>query len=414
MNGPGLPETFAGGRFLGDEMSIKLLDCTLRDGAYINNAEFGKPVMRGIINKLQDAHAEIIEIGWLKNSEYKEGTTYFHIPSDAETYILEKQNNVLYCAMIDWDRYDVDQLPSYDGKSIDAIRVVFPHGRHNEALELGRKIRDKGYKVLLQAANTLAYSDEDLIGLAELMNEFKPVALSVVDTFGAMYFDDLCRIVRMLDDKLDKNIELGLHAHNNQQLAFALCIRFMDELDGKRNIIVDATLSGMGRGAGNATTELVAGYINRCKKGSYDMNSVMDAIDMYISGFQEKFSWGYSTPYFISGIYQCHVNNIAYLTSNHRTNARDMRTIIESLSVEERRKYDYDLLEQKFLENQNRIVNDEQTIEVLKQAVYGRKVMLIAPGKSTVSECDKLNDFIKTEKQVVIEVNAINKLYKPD
>ena len=395
-------------------MSIKLLDCTLRDGAYINNAEFGKPAIRGIISKLQDAHADIIEIGWLKNSEFAKDTTYFHIPSDAEPYITDKSNNILYCAMIDWDRYDTDYLPEYDGRSIDAIRIVFPHGRHNEAVEIGRKIRNKGYKVLFQAANTLAYSDDDLAQLAELMNEFKPVSLSVVDTFGAMYPDDLSHIVKILDENLDKDIELGLHAHNNQQLAFALCIKFIEELENKRNIIVDATLSGMGRGAGNATTELVAGYINRCKNGYYDMNAIMDAIDMYISSFQERFTWGYSTPYFISGLYQCHVNNIAYLTYNHRINARDLRTIIESLSVEERRKYDYDLLESKYIENQSRFVDDSETVEKLRQAVSGRKVLLIAPGKTTSTHMDYIKQFIDDKKPVVIMVNWINKSYSPD
>ena len=395
-------------------MSIKLLDCTLRDGAYINNAEFGKPAMRGIISKLQDAHIDIIECGWLKDSEYREGTTYFHVPSDSERYIINRSSDIIYSVMIDWDRYNVDALPPCDGKSIDAIRVVFPHKRHKEAVLIGKKIREKGYKVLFQAANTLAYSDEDLIDLAELMNDFLPVSLSVVDTFGAMYFDDLDRIVKILDKKLDKRVELGLHAHNNQQLAFALCIRFIETLEEKRDIIVDSTLSGMGRGAGNATTELVAAYINRRNYGNYDMNAVMDAIDMYMSGFQERYTWGYSTPYFISGMYQCHVNNIAYLTTNHRTNARDMRNIIESLSVDERRKYDYNLLESKYLENQNRIVDDELTIEYLKKLINGRKILLIAPGKSTITECDKLKTFIDTEKPLVIEVNAINKLYTCD
>ena len=75
------------------------------------------------------------------------------------------------------------------------------------------------------------------------------------------------------------------------------------------------------------------------------MDTVMDAIDMYIQGFQEKYDWGYSTPYFIAGMYQCHMNNIAYLLKNHHTNARDMRNVIAALSTEERRHYDYDLLE---------------------------------------------------------------------
>ena len=305
-------------------MLIKLLDCTLRDGAYINNSEFGKPAMRGIISKLQDAHVDIIECGWLKDSAHKEGSSYFHIPSDAIPYINNKNEKIIYCAMIDWDRYDVSALPDYDGRSIDAVRVVFPHGRHNEAIEIGKVIRNKGYKVLFQAANTLAYSDDDLEVLAGAMNTFKPVSLSVVDTFGAMYPSDLERIVSVLDSKLDKDIELGLHAHNNQQLAFALSIRFIELLSGKRDIIVDSTLSGMGRGAGNATTELVAGYIDRAFGGNYDMNAIMDAIDIYIQGIREKYTWGYSTPYFISGYYQCHVNNIAYLST--KSNAYCSRT----------------------------------------------------------------------------------------
>ncbi len=91
-----------------------------------------------------------------------------------------------------------------------------------------------------------------------------------------------------------------------------------------------------------------------------------------------------------------------------------MRNIIESLSVEDRRKYDYDLLEQKYLENQNRIVDDEKTIEYLREIIKDRKVMLIAPGKSTITEQESLQDFIYNEDPVIIQVNAINKLYACD
>ncbi len=395
-------------------MKISLLDCTLRDGAYINNGEFGKPAMRGIISKLQDAHVEIIECGWLKDPEYKEGTTYYHVPSDALPYINKKDEKVMYCAMIDWNRYDASVLPEYDGKTIDAVRIVFPHGKHNEAIGIGYEIRKKGYKILFQAANTLAYSDEDLIGLSGLMNEFKPVALSVVDTFGAMYPSDLERIVTVLDSYLDSDIELGLHAHNNQQLAFALCIHFVELLKDRRNIIVDSTLSGMGRGAGNATTELVAGYLNKALNRGYDLNAVMDAIDMYIKSIREHFAWGYSTEYFISGLYQCHVNNISYLNYNHRINSRDLRSIIESLSVEERRKYDYDVLERKYIENQSRYVDDSSAVEKLRSLMADRKVLLIAPGRTSVDCHEKISGFVSTDNPVVIEVNSINKLYDPD
>ena len=323
------------------EQKIALLDCTLRDGSYINDSKFGTPVIKGIIKKMQEARIEIIECGWLKDKAHEEGSAYYHVPADLEPYLLNRSGDHTYVVMIDWDRYNVDNLPIYNGKSIDAVRVVFPHGKHKEGIAVGERIKQKGYQLYLQAANTLAYSDEDLKDLAVFVNKAHPVGLSVVDTFGAMYFEDLERIVRVLDANLDESIKLGFHSHNNQQLSFALSIHFINLLkNSKRNIMVDVSLCGMGRGAGNATTELMVSYLNKKEHGNYNLDSVMDAIDLYMTGLQEKYTWGYSTSYFIAGLYQCHVNNIAYLLNNHRTNARDMRNVISSLSQAERRKYD--------------------------------------------------------------------------
>ena len=91
-------------------------------------------------------------------------------------------------------------------------------------------------------------------------------------------------------------------------------------------------------------------------------------------------------------MYQCHVNNIAYLLKNHRTNSRDMHNVIESLPAEDRRKYDYDLLESKYLENQARKYDDSQSIETLKKEIGDRNVLLIGPGKTTKDEFDKITD----------------------
>lgn len=394
-------------------MSIELLDCTLRDGAYINNSEFGEPALKGIIKHLQDAHVEIIECGWLKDSEHKEGSSYFHIPSDMEKYILEKKTSATYVTMIDYNRYEDSVLPVCDGKSVDAVRVVFPHGKHEEGIAIGERIKLKGYKIYFQAANTLAYSNDDLVLLAKAMNKIKPVAVSIVDTFGAMYDDDLERIFSILNRELDKDIKIGFHAHNNQQLAFALSSRFVELAEkAGRDAIADSSLCGMGRGAGNTTTELMASFLNRKHHKNYDMNEILDAIDMYMTGFEEKYSWGYSTPYFIAGLYQCHVNNIAYLQKNHRTNARDMSNIIASLSQTERRAYDYDLLEKRYLENQDRIVNDSSALNTLKEEFKNKKILLLAPGKTTITEKEKIESFIKKENPIVIAVNSVNNSYE--
>lgn len=393
--------------------NIELLDCTLRDGAYIVDGNFGNSAIKGIISKLQEAGADIIECGWLKNDEHKGGTSYFHRPDDLLEYIEQKNSETTYVAMIDWDRYDLKFLPECDGKTLDAIRVVFPVDKYKEGIEVGRQIREKGYRIFFQAANTLAYSEEGLRDLAREINKAHPEGISVVDTFGAMYEDDLERILKVLDSNVDPDIKIGFHSHNNQQMAFANSMKFVEILSkGNRDMVIDASLCGMGRGAGNATTELMVNFLNRKCQHNYDLDAVMDAIDIYMTGFQEKYQWGYSTAYCIAGMYCCHVNNIAYLQGNHRTSAKDMRNIIESLQPNERKKYDYDLLEQKYIENQDRKIDDEQAMKTLETLLdtnndTPRKVLLIAPGKSAIQHYNDVQAFIEQENPYVIAVNAL-------
>lgn len=396
-------------------MKPLLLDCTLRDGAYIVDSMFGDSVIRGIIHQLEKAGAEIIECGWLKDQEHRPDSTFYHVPADLEPYLGIKKKNTLYTVMIDWDRYNVEALPPCDGKSVDAIRVVFPHGRHREGVEIGRRIAEKGYRVFFQAANTLAYTEEDLAALAEAVNGSPALSISVVDTFGAMYEEDLERVAAVLHRLLRPEIALGFHSHNNQQLSFALSQHFIRMFrDSGRQTIVDASLCGMGRGAGNTTTELMVSYLNRKCGCHYDMDAVMDAIDFYMGYFQERYSWGYSTPYFISGLYCCHVNNIAYLLNNHRANARDMRLIIESMEAEDRKKYDYDLLEEKYLAIMNRQVDDSAAADSLRAALEGREVLLIAPGKSVLTERERIGRYIGEQRPLVIGVNAMVSDYEYD
>ena len=224
---------------------ISLLDCTLRDGAYITGGDFGEPVIRGIIGKLRDAGTDVIECGWLKNDACPKGSVYYHTPEDLRQYLVRKSPNCIYTVMIDWDRYNLEHLPVYDGTSMDAIRVVFPRGKHRQGIEVGRRIREKGYQVFFQAANTMAYSDEELVELAKAVNESEAACLSIVDTFGAMYPEDLDRIAGILHRELRQEVKLGFHSHNNQQLSFALTIRFIQLLweDGKSTRMISSNSS---------------------------------------------------------------------------------------------------------------------------------------------------------------------------
>ncbi len=397
------------------ERNIQLLDCTLRDGAYIVDGRFGAPAMKGIIQRMGDANVDIIECGWLKDKSHQEGTTFYRQPSDLKPYIGRKNRRCAYAVMMDWDRYDLNGLEECDGSSADAVRIVFPREHFKEGIALGELVKQKGYEVYFQAANTLAYSEKELWELAQAVNAAQPKCLSVVDTFGAMDGEDLSRIVEVLGRHVDKSIRLGFHSHNNQQLSFALSMQFVQMLaKSGRGIVVDASLCGMGRGAGNTATELAAGFLNRKWRGSYDLDVMMDAIDLYMGYFMEHYEWGYSVPYLIAGMYGAHVNNIAYLRENHRTNAKEMRNIIESLPPADRRRYDYGLLEEKYLEYQNKAVQDEGSMEYLRHRVCGRKMLVLCPGRSLLEQKERILDYIKRHCPVVIGVNAVQEPYPYD
>lgn len=395
---------------------IELLDCTLRDGAYIVESKFGVNAIKGIIDRMQKANIDIIECGWLKDKEHEVGTTFYHVPSDLEQYLISpKKAGILYTAMIDYNRYDLDNLPDYDGKSIDAIRVVFPREAYKIGIALGEKIKNKGYKVMFQAANTYGYSDRELLDLVEEINKAKPVSLSVVDTFGAMYASDLSHIISIIDKNLDPEIKLGFHSHNNRQLSFALSMQFIDMLcHGKRGVVVDASLCGMGRGAGNTTTELIADFLNKKHDTSYLLDEIMDAIDMYMGYFLEHFQWGYSIPYMLAGTYCVHVNNIAYLTKAHRSCAKDMKKVLELLEPNKRIVYDYDNLEKVFVEYQSRKVDDQEALEDIEHLIKGRDVLVIAPGKTSEVERDKIEKYIEEKNPIVIAINAFMQQYPLD
>ncbi|MCR4694292.1 MAG: hypothetical protein K5773_03080 [Pseudobutyrivibrio sp.] len=396
-------------------MNCSILDCTLRDGAYIVNGNFGEKNISGIIAKLQDANIDLIECGWLKENEYIDGSSYFHVPNDLKKYVSKKTKQ--FILMIDYNRYDCNKMPQKKEGDIDAIRVVFPVGKAVEGINVASTIRNKGYKVYLQLANTSGYTDAELINVSRLVNDFRPEAVSIVDTFGKMYPWDLSRMLTILDHNLDISIGIGFHSHNNQQLSFAMAIQFIEwsiSAAPERRVIVDGTLCGMGRGAGNACTELLANYMNLKYKSSYDMDSLMDCIDLYMSEFITKFNWGYSIPYALAGMYGCHVNNVAYLIDKHRTKAKDMRNIFDSLDGNKRIVYDYDNLERVYKECTERKADDTYTRGWLFNTLKGKDVLLLLPGKSVETKRKEIEEFIEKKKPFVIGVNSYLAGYEYD
>lgn len=395
--------------------NVSILDCTLRDGGRIINCEFSDSDIRDIAGELTDAGIDIVEMGFLRSRqlvEYRGNSTFFTDVDQIEQFIPKDRKNTEYVAFIDFDMYDFAALGRCTGKSVTGIRFGFTKkqlaSRKQEIVECMQYIKQQGYRLFVQGVNTPAYTDKELLELVELINEIKPFSFGIVDTYGSMYLDDIMHYYDLVDYNLTRGICIDVHSHNNFQLSFAFSQEIIAHSEGKREVILDATLEGMGKCAGNLNTELVVDYLVRRKGYPYKFDTILDIIDNYLSKIKRKYTWGYSVPAFMAGIYKAHPNNIIYLTEKFRINTKDIKNIVSMIDEDTRQRYDYDNIERLYIEyNENR-ESDSTDLQDLSRAISGRKVLMLVPGYSLVAQRDKIRHYVETENPVIFSVNHVS------
>ncbi len=383
---------------------VELLDCTLRDGAYIVDKKFGDQVIHNIVKGLEAAKIDIIEIGFLQNEGQGEGKTVFFNSVDAEK-LVDVNRNTSYAVLADYSRYTISNLDEYTGKSFDTVRACFFKRERKDVISFCKTIKEKGYKVFVQPVDILGYSDYELLDLLSDINQIEPYCFSIVDTFGSMYEEDLQRVFSIIHHNLISTSKVGFHSHNNLQMSSALSQSFIKMSYGKRDVVVDCTLQGMGRGAGNTPTELVVQYMMAKYDKQYNLDAILDVIDSEINEIHAKFEWGYNIPYFIAGNYSSHVNNISYLLKKNSITSKGIRYILNSLMKEQRKRYDYNLLDEKYMEYIEADIDDSNAFQILKNEMKGKEVLVIAPGNSVTREKEKVTAYIEENNPIVIAIN---------
>lgn len=392
----------------------QLLDCTLRDGAYLIDKKFGDDTIKGIIGGLVKANMDFIEIGFLQDDGFGEGKTVFKNSEDAKRFVPKDKNGCKFTVLADFSRYSIENLDQRRPDSIDAIRECFFKKERFEAIEVCKKIKEKGYKVFVQPVDILGYTDIELIEFLNLVNEVEPYCLSIVDTFGSMYQEDLHRVFELINHNLVSTCKVGFHSHNNMQLSNALSQEFIRMTVGKREIVVDGTINGMGRGAGNTPIELVAQYMVSQLGYGYDIDAILDLIDGYMDNIRSRCSWGYTTENFVAGCFSAHVNNIAYLQTKNSIRSKDIRYILNKIGAQARKRYDYDLLEKTYMDLLESDVDDKAAMDELKRTIGNKDVLVLIPGSSVTSEVEKINDYIKEKNPVIISVNFLHDSIESD
>ena len=213
---------------------IKLLDCTLRDGGYVNSWNWGFAAAKDIIASLTRAGTDIVEVGFLRNVDgYNPDVTVCNTIEELNRLLPAHTGSTMYSGMAMRSNYDIAKLSPYEGHGIEMLRITAHDYDIREGMDFAREVKARGYKLSINPINIMGYADKDLLWILDQVNEIHPYQFSIVDTFGSMRRRDLERIVSLVDHNLAPDIRVGLHLHENMALSFCLAQEFLDKHLGR-------------------------------------------------------------------------------------------------------------------------------------------------------------------------------------
>ena len=299
------PRKSPAGRWLSYRPEIKVLDCTIRDGGLMNDHHFDDATVKAVYTACVEAGIDYMEIGYkasrkgIKVGEH--GPWKYCLEEDIRRIVGDNPTDLKIAIMADAERcdYHEDILPKKDSV-IDMIRVATYINQIPTALDMIKDAKDKGYEttVNLMAASTVA--DRELNEGLELLAGSETLGIYVVDSFGALYSEQVHHLVRKyLHYSKATGKEVGIHAHNNLQLAYANTIEAI--IEGAN--LLDATMAGLGRGAGNCPMELLLSFLHNPK---YNLRPVLECVQNHIEPKRKDLLWGFDLPYMLTGMLNQH------------------------------------------------------------------------------------------------------------
>lgn len=311
---------------------IKVLDCTVRDGGLINDHYFEDKFVTEVYKAISAAGVDYMEIGYRNSknilSPDKFGKWKFCEEDEIKRAIDGIESNTKLSVMVDIGRVEEgDILPCKDSV-IDMIRVATYVKDVDKAIALANHAADKGYETTINVMAISRALDQELDeALAQIEEQTGVLAVYVVDSFGSLYSENIEYLVGKYK-KILKTKEIGIHAHNNQQLGYANTIQGI--IEGAN--FLDATIYGIGRAAGNCPLELLIGFL---KNPKYDVRPILDVISKDFIPMREKMEWGYILPYAITGMFNEHPRAaMALRNTDKKDNYREFFDNLSTMGVD--------------------------------------------------------------------------------
>ena len=393
---------------------LSLLDCTLRDGGYVNEWMFGEETIKGFNRKIAQTGVEILEVGFIKGNTYNKNCTVFPDIQSITQMIQPKAPKMMYVGMIDMSApVPIERIIPRNEDTIDGIRVIFKKEKIEEAYDYCKKVQALGYTLFVQFVGTDSYSDREFIDAIEKFNCIMPYSVSIVDTFGMIKRKQFLRLVYMADNNLAKGIVLGYHAHNNLQQAFGNAEALV-ELNLQRDLCIDACVFGMGRGAGNLNLELFAEYMNENYGTQYQIEPMLEIMDEYLNDIYRERFWGYSLPLYLSATTGCHPNYAIYLAEKNALTEKSFHELLRGIPDELKAKFSKENAERIYKEYQDKFVDDRVAIRELSESLQDKTVLLLAPGRTLIEYKEMIQKKVEELQPTVLAVNHINKVFDAD
>ena len=393
---------------------IHLLDCTLRDGGYINDWKFGVDTIKGFGKKIARTGIEMYEIGFLKGSTLDPDRSVFPTIESIAPMITPKAEHMKYLCMLDMSApTPLEEIPPYDGTSVDGIRVIFKKEKLDEAFAYCKRIKELGYMLFVNFVGTDLYTDKEFIEAIEKYNTLMPYSMAIVDTFGRTKRKQFLRFVYLADHNMAPGITLCYHGHNNLQQAFSNAESLV-EMNLKRDVCIDACVFGMGRGAGNLNLEVFAEYMNDNYDTEYRIEPMLEIMDEYLTDIYRHKFWGYSLPLYLSATLNAHPNYAIYLASKDSLTVKAFGELLRGIPENEKTVFSKERAERIYREYQENYIDDKETVARLSSEFAGRPVLLLAPGRSLAKHSQRIRAVIRERCPIIMSLNFDAKQFSPD
>ena len=322
----------AGGDWVSYRPEIKVVDCTIRDGGLMNDHHFGDEIVKAVYRACVDAGIDVMELGYKGSKKIFSADEYgkwkFCTEDDIRRLIGDNDTSLKLSIMADAERTDYhDDILPKEQSVVDIVRVATYIHQIPAAIDMVKDAHDKGYETTVNLMAISTVQERELDEALEDLSDTEVSTIYLVDSFGALYSEQIEYLTRKyLSYAKPAGKEVGIHTHNNQQLAYANTIQAI--IVGAN--MLDASIAGLGRGAGNCQLELLVGFLHNPK---FKIRPILNCIQNHIEPLREKLGWGFDIPYMITGYLNQHPRDA--MKFNAGENPQDIVSFYDTIVEEE-------------------------------------------------------------------------------